>query len=568
MLYGWHARRTSSRGAQDDFDDLDIPPHTSPSSRSGRFELEEGYGHAFYKEPGVGYKVLRPGEAHNTSLQDRFRSAMSSPSDYGPTPLNDGIARPWYDLLPGLSAQASSYHPVTAPVTNDGGHLSPSWATVDLFSPSSVGNNDIAARDIRSHSSIRRAIAERLRVGSRRVRSRKEVPQKSSPDRGLLDADTDAVGDVAVRRASGNEYREIGGSRLQRRPQRGMSSTLESRYRRVVEEFESGTSPLISAPENIDHEGAKEGENSDDHRAQQQYIFTQVSTSATRVMSGSSMITPKPSHNNPNTKLRPKLRKFSSPNDADNSTMSVVDSVRPRFPPRAGLTSTSPVVDCEERGVQERPTLRLLSPPPRVISPPAHPELFFADPVLGEYVENEAGLVRRDNKRPKWHSSGRDSDGESGRYRRKLYHTSDGFDGTVAGDNEDGDGIKRGAESQRTSLSVSTVSAFHGRPMKPARTHEALGAVDAIMKTGWSAREEMKGTEQTEHRRKKMRQLSAAGLGNPPRDRAEREQGDVQVRPQGWREVGLDIRSATAEPPSGIVEERIRQLLEREDTAS
>jgi hypothetical protein len=569
MLYGWHARRKLSHTANDD--ELEMLAHTSPSSRSGRLKLEEGYGHVHEDEAGAARKDSRHGirplrESHKSSPQDRLHSAISSPSDYGPTPINihvnDGITRPWYDRLPGLSAQVSAPQAVAAPVTSNGGHLSPSWATVDLFSPASDGNGDIAARDIRSHGSIRRAIADRLGVGTRRIGSRKEGAQKISSDRGLLAVETDGV---AVRRASSNQYREVGSNNLQRRPQRGISSTLESRYRKVVDEFESETSPLRFAP------GSEDGQDL------QRSVHAQLATSGTRVGSRSSMIALKSSRSGSNTKLRPKTRKLASPNDADNSAMSVLDSdplPKRKIRPRSSLSPTPPVFDYEEDGENTRPTLRLLSPPPRVISPPAHPELFFADPVLGEYVkDNKTTFVSENHNRAKKHPGVTNTDVERGRPRRKLDRPkrpalSDGLGGAVSDSNGDGGGIKSAAESEGTSASVSTASAFRGRPMKPARTHEALGAVDAIMKTGWSAREDMKSAEQAEHRRKKMQQLSQAGLGHPPRDSAGREQGDVQLQRQGWREVPPSSPSITAAQRSGVVGQRIRQLLEREDAVS
>lgn len=569
MLYGWHARRTLGHD-----DELESLAHASPSSRSGRIELEKGYGLVHEDEAGAAREDSRYGtglfhELHNTSAQDGLHSATSSPSDYGPTPtnipINNGITRPWYDRFPGLSAQVSAPQAAAAPVISNRGYLSPSWAPVDLFSPSSAsyGDGGMVARDIRSHSSIRRAIADRLRVGTRRIGNRKESAQKISSDRDLLAPEIESEGDVAVRRASGNQYREVGSNSLQRRPQKGISGTLESRYRKVVEEFESETSPLRFAL------GSEEGQDL------QHSAHTQLATSGIRVVSRSSIMAPKSSRSGSNTKLRPKTRKLASPNDADNSAMSVIDSdplPKRRLRPRSSLSPTPAFVYNEDVD-NTPPTLRLLSPPRRVLSPPAHPELFFADPVLGEYVEdNKTTFVSRKHNGAGEHSGVTDTGFERSRPRRKLHHPkpparSDGL-GSVSDSNGDVGGIKSAAESEGTSVSVSIASAFRGRPMKPARTYEALGAVDAIMKTGWSAREDVKSAESIERRKEKMQQLANAGLGHPPRYSIGREQGEIQSQSQGWREVAPGSPSLTAAQHNGVVGQRIRQLLEREDVVS
>jgi len=568
MLYGRRTRRTLGRDAHDEFGELDMLADASPPSRSGRDELEEGYGHvekearASHADP----RYLRPGVALNNSPQGHVHSVTSSPSEYGPTPtgvrLNDGIARPWYDRLPGLSAQVSTYQAAVPP-------LSPSWATADLVTPSSVANDGFASRDIRSHSSIRRAIADRLRVGTRRAGSRKESAQESFPDRSFLAVNT-GTGDVAVRRASGQQYRENSSGTLQRRPQKGISSTLESQYRKVVEEFESETSPCQFTPGDDDHTIVEKETLEDDS------VYIRLATSDTRVTSGSSVIAPKSSRSGSNAKLRVKSRKLVSPNDADHSAVSLDSDVLPKrkLRRRSDLTPASPTLSYEPDDEDAHPTLRLLSPPPRVISPPAHPELFFADPVLGEYVENTPLQLHRDKGRARGHSAGSNADIDGGRHYAQLHPQkppaySDDLSGTVSDNNGDGDGTKSTAESERTSASVSTASAFYGLPMKPARTHEALGAVNAIMKTGWSVREDLKSAEQAEHRRKTMRQLSGAGLGNPPRGGTEAEEIDAQMRRQGWREASHDLPSITtsAAQRSGIVGERIRQLQERGDAA-
>lgn len=85
-------------------------------------------------------------------------------------------------------------------------------------------------------------------------------------------------------------------------------------------------------------------------------------------------------------------------------------------------------------------------------------------------------------------------------------------------------------------------SAFE-RPMQPARTREMLGQVDAIMKTGWITREEVRYEESDERNKTKMQQL---------------------------REAGLDARRLPASPSIAAarnvgIEERVRRLKERED---
>lgn len=536
MLYGWYARRKFQQADMNDmnrddvFNEADVLAYPYPRSRTTLLELGEGYGHLADKEfengsesdmsPSHGFPSSKrsPYEAPSAALQ-----GASSSSEYGPSPSNNlnkgpsstNIARPWYDRLPGLAAQVSGS--TTTRSSRSAKKIGTPFA-VDHMSPASDGTDEFVARDIRSHSSIRRAIADRLRVGSRRVGGRKEGLYGDQAEQGLLAAhdilDDDDV--TAVRRASGNQIRELEGGALQRRAQRGPTATMESRYRKVIHEFkDSETIPFRLTPDEnarASIDGFEGGP--DDESEQDDDSYKEITMAQGRVTSATSSLLPNPRRNSSSSKLRPKSR-LMSPTTTPGPPLDAGPGPGPnsvpkrKIRPRSSITSPADPTNDQETP----PTLRLLNPPRRVISPPAHPDLFFADPVLANYIndDNDRPAPRIRAKKPITTISDRKQDHK--RLQRLKPPAGDVPDANSPSATSDGTKSASGGEYS----SASTASAFHGRPMKPARAREMLGAVDAIMQSGYSTREDIKSAVSEENNQRRMQRLRDAGLGERPR---------------------------------------------------
>lgn len=533
MIYGRWSRRKSREveRASSRFTEADLLAHPFPYPRTGstRLELGEGYGRVAEKEFDAGsdwsdedeeqthdtdhpnYRNRSPYETHAAARTNTLANDISPSSQCSkPTPSGD-VSRPWYDRLPGLSTQLATSGPPRSFGTSKS-MKTPYPDSYDPTSPSSDGNDDTAAQGIRSHTSIRRAIAERLRVGSRRVGGKKEGLSERSGGGALLGVDGEHWDGAAVRHASGSEIRQASGGEMQRRARRASAlSKAQMNQREYVEESSaSEVAGLRLTPDEntrITDEGFEGGPDTPDSGPDPH-----------RVLSNSSVLLPK-SQKHPSSKLRAKSRPM-SPSDTD-TDISLLDPKHPpksRFRRRSGPSDSTP----QNNDVDPPSTLRLLNPPRRVISPPAHPELFFADPVLGNYIENDPSPLANRSRGQKHPASAAP---------RKLVRPP-----SKAISPSDGEGSRSAAEA-------STVSSAFERPMQPARTREMLGQVDAIMKTGWITREEVRYEESDERNKTKMQQL---------------------------REAGLDARRLPASPSIAAarnvgIEERVRRLKERED---
>ncbi len=194
-------------------------------------------------------------------------------------------------------------------------------------------------------------------------------------------------------------------------------------------------------------------------------------------------------------------------------------SSRSRLVPSSPRTNTSPIVSTPSHyKARSRPVLdaSATSPavtsrshpipdvPQRVISPPAHPDLFFADPILGQYVLPPS--------RPK--------PGKSRRLRGPPAPSDDGHSRS--------EHKRFGLTQKRQSSVPSPVESSPGVPSAPAsllplaRTKEVLGRVDALVKNAY----ELRGTPRTEAMDYFGEQPAGAGLPSTDRRNRSRKEGE------------------------------------------
>lgn len=510
------APRTRTVRIEEGFTYLGKTPHFESDDEEEDGEPNEdtrgligGIGRSPY--PGTPYR------AYATPLQRLTPGTAFSPaSDYSHTPLraapNDAAAsvpatRSWYDPLPGLISQVYS-STMKTPLSNQPMHRIPATEPVEFedvtFSPvpsnqeDGVFTHDVNVEGGRTHSSIRRTIAERLRLGSRHgavVGGKKEGLKSFHKPAFLLD-------EVQVRKASGSEIRKVS-SGVQHR-----SSGLRQEAR-IHDDLIAGTREehvartpvgvrLTPSHPEIEPFWHYNAEDSDSHELPPPPLpkspLFQRRGSGTPLLPKadlSQLVNQRAS----TSKLRAKSRIVSS---TSSNTPILPDaearkSGSRKFRPRVSSSSQQafPVRYAEAPMVVSNPdesdetALRLLSPPLRVLSPPADPELFFADPVLGAYVTNP------DPRSQASSSSSSTAHVEPKPIRGKLHRVAGAkrvYQRQLAlSDDDELPDTGVSTTSSTAPIPLQAVSAF-SRPLQHDRQVEAVGAVDAIVKSGWNTR--------------------------------------------------------------------------------
>ncbi|KAF9508327.1 hypothetical protein BS47DRAFT_236370 [Hydnum rufescens UP504] len=343
-----------------------------------------------------------------------------------------------------------------------------------------------------SHGSIRRRIAEKLRIGSRR--------------RGR--AGGRELDDAAVRRVSGTQLHPSGIEAAHLRGSRARDQIRdEGAYRSVnavVGAFTpqpAHTSPSTSTPTYEHGPSTVLRALNPDHDSETSSSISPIDGTPAlgvpvldirQTSSGHMSVLPGP---------RPKEGTV----DADGGTMHHTKQTRliPSSKIRSSKTGpiSTPPARYRARGTTSLPQrpddpldnrngrpLRepqshhpMLDAPQTVLSPPAHPDLFFADPVLGQYIDHSSSKppASSSTKRRPNISERRRLGVPSPSYTPRKFKVHD------RPFQEEDEIPSPGAGSQSSADPPTNTSSF----IPPARTRAMQGRVDAIVRSSWGARD-------------------------------------------------------------------------------
>ncbi|KAF8333038.1 uncharacterized protein EI90DRAFT_3122048 [Cantharellus anzutake] len=425
-------------------------PYRFPPSRSLQMEL--GRKHTLRS---MHYEWVGPSEGDHTGdgLDNNRRNKAESAHEDSPgiralKAFISGSAPRWFvdnegDRAPLVSpypdlAQSSHLDAKGPPIGPSGDLVAPG---IDPITPLTVASNASLDDDERiyghkTHGSIRRKIAERLRMGSRRLRHGGRETDATEDERGSS-ADPNE-GTVLLGVPNPNELIDSGPSASSA----GVRKVSGSKTRA------EGTQAFLRSARSHRETG----------RDDSSYIDSSHSPASHRIVLPSDRMAISPL--NVSRSGRSRVAPASIPRDPSINEAPITPTAS-RYKARSRPFADSPVALSAAHHSHPIPDA-----PQRVISPPAHPELFFADPILGHYLPSHQ--ERRKARRSRAPLAP-PNEGPS-RSRRM----NPGFQRSPAPSPE-----------ENSPNPPSTASSF----LPPAKTKEVLGRVNAVVKNAYGLRE-------------------------------------------------------------------------------